>query len=271
MESKKYKISVKRHNKGSDGHVEYEITFENETDGISFAVLKRYSELKTLNDLLRKETPSSLFPKFPPKKFFGSREEEFINKRQQEINLYFNTLSTNEEFAKLPSLLKFIEENKKNAVPIERSTNKNSQKKREKKIYFKKIKNINNTYLFIGNERDLTSEEKKNLDEKNKRIIENCKIKYIPIDYQPDQDINQHIEPKFLKVFKDEKIFNNNSDNNEIIFSSIEAGNDDNFNLIGNNDNNNIEDNIRQKIDEISKKIDDLSNLYNVDEIVEKF
>ena len=37
-------------------------------DDISFTVQKRYSELKTMHDSLRRETNSNSFPKFPPKK-----------------------------------------------------------------------------------------------------------------------------------------------------------------------------------------------------------
>ncbi len=110
----------------------YELTFENESEGRSFKILKRYSELKNLNDILRKETPSNSFPKFPPKKFFGSSNEEFIIKRQQELNSYFISLSN--EFSQLPSLIKFIEESKKNAIAIEDNPNKSNQKKKKKKL-----------------------------------------------------------------------------------------------------------------------------------------
>ena len=67
MKSKKYNIRVTDHSK-VDGHVGYFLKIE--IDNLSSLVIsKRYSELKILNDLLRKETSSNNFPKFPPKNF----------------------------------------------------------------------------------------------------------------------------------------------------------------------------------------------------------
>ena len=97
MEQKKLKIIVKDHSK-IDGHITYTLMFEL-PEGIAFKVLKRYSELKTLHDLLKKETNSNSFPKFPPKKFFGFANEEFINKRQQELNLFFEGICNSKEFS----------------------------------------------------------------------------------------------------------------------------------------------------------------------------
>ena len=127
MEKKKLKINVKDHSK-SDGHVEYNLTILL-PEGISFKIGKRYSELKNLNDSLKRETNNNAFPKFPPKKFFGFNSEEFINKRQQELNVYFEGICNSKEFSKLPSFVKFVDDCKKN---IKDTRVKNVEQKKEK-------------------------------------------------------------------------------------------------------------------------------------------
>lgn len=49
-------------------------------------------------------------------KFFGGEDENFIKKRQQELNVYFEAISKNPELSNLPPLIKFIEEKKKKVV-----------------------------------------------------------------------------------------------------------------------------------------------------------
>ena len=124
MEQKKIKIRVDKHSK-IDGHITYFLILEME--GKSYTVLKRYSELKTFHDSIRKETKSNSFPNFPPKKFFG-KSEEFITKRQQELNVFFEGICNSKEFINLPSFVKFIENCKKtmkeNKVAVEKKEEK---------------------------------------------------------------------------------------------------------------------------------------------------
>ena len=108
MSSKKYIIRVNNHTR-SDGHVGYDLKIQIDNKS-PFIVSKRYSELKILNDLLRKQTQSNSFPKFPPKKFFGFNSEEFIKKRQQELDAYFQSICSSQEFSKLPSFIRFIDD-----------------------------------------------------------------------------------------------------------------------------------------------------------------
>ena len=122
MESERYKIKVINHSK-IEGHTEYIISIEK--NGASFTFHERYSNLKSLNDLLKKASNSNALPKFPPKKFFGGEDENFIKKRQQELNVYFEAISKNPELSNLPPLIKFIEEKKESCG---QSNNKNSTK-----------------------------------------------------------------------------------------------------------------------------------------------
>ena len=110
MESERYKISVIGHTK-KDGHIHYKINVEK--NGQSFSFLERYSGLRLLNDTMKKHTNKATFPKFPPKKFFGSTDEKFLNQRQTELNSYFEQIFNSNEFSQLPSLKKWIEDSLK--------------------------------------------------------------------------------------------------------------------------------------------------------------
>ncbi len=114
METERYRIKIIGHTK-VENHTEYTISIEQ--NGESFSFLERYSNLKTLNDLMRKSTTSNEFPKFPPRKFFGAEDEKFIMKRQQDINKYFEIISNNPQFSNLPPLIKFIKEKKEKYGP----------------------------------------------------------------------------------------------------------------------------------------------------------
>lgn len=268
MENKsiKYKFSVKSHNKGSDGHIDYAINIEEVSTGNLYTILKRYSDLKVLHDLLRKETSNSSFPKFPPKKIFGSREEEFILKRQQDLNAFFTGLGESAEFCNLPSLLKFVEESKKNATVSEVSK---MSKKNDKKDYFFNIKrkHKNGKVLWLGEERGMKDEEKKIFFNKNEKTIKDVKEKFVQIDFQVEIVINQNKEKKY------NSLINVQEDLKEKKEGKIEEGKDENFNLIGKVDESSIkmENNIKQKINEINKYFLDLMDVYDTKGVIENF
>ena len=134
MEAERYKIKIIGHTK-IDNHTEYIISIEK--NGTKFSFSERYKNLKALDDLMRKYTNNNGFPKFPPKKFFGSEDEKFIIKRQNEINNYFEVISNHPKFSNLPPLLKFIEEKKEKAETIKKDETKNTaivQPKKEQEI-----------------------------------------------------------------------------------------------------------------------------------------
>ena len=140
MESERYKIKVIGHTK-KDGHMHYIINVEN--NGQNFSFLERYSGLRYLNDAMRKCINKPTFPKFPPKKFFGSEDEKFIIKRQQEINIYFELICKDSDLVNLPPLKKFIEEKRKQNENEKTPQIKKDSIKMEEKELKKSIKNMN--------------------------------------------------------------------------------------------------------------------------------
>lgn len=106
---KVYKIQFVKWIKNGD-HVEYLITLlcmDDQTINVEFN--ERYSTLRDLNELLRKEANSINFPKFPPKKLWGNTDEKFLNQRLTALQHYFNTILGSKDFSQLNSLKKWIE------------------------------------------------------------------------------------------------------------------------------------------------------------------
>lgn len=94
------------------GYVQYMIRLSTtEENSLGFEFLERYSVLKGLHDLMIKEAKLiniNNFPKFPPKKFFGSTDEKFLNQRMIELDTYFNILLGSQEFSNLTTLINWI-------------------------------------------------------------------------------------------------------------------------------------------------------------------
>ena len=255
MEKKKLKISVVGHAK-IEGHITYFLKFETE-EGLTFKISKRYSELKTLNDLLRKETNSNSYPKFPPKKFFGVSNEDFIKKRQQELNVFFEGICSSSEFSELKSFKAFVASCKKT---VKDTTKIEVQQKKEKKDtnYLKKtmsVKTIINPFREKlrpekKESKRLNPEEIKNIEDEFNSIVEDATRKYISIDFEVELKPNQKNEKGYVKVINEDKNLGNKEIN-----KNIEPGNDDNFNLVS--QNNEYFDGIER---EISKKIESVKN-----------
>lgn len=241
MESQRYKIKVIGHTK-IDDHMEYIINVEQ--NGKEFSFTERYSGLRGLNEALRKSTNKLSFPKFPPKKFFGSEDEKFIIKRQQEINIYFELICKDPDFVSLPPLIKFIEEKqkkqnvkgapkiKKESVKDEQSELKKSLKGVSEKDYDKIVKDLQNKFYNMNS-----------------------------YDNMNDNDKGQYI-----KFFKTNKL--NHDDDDDEVYLNI--GNNKNFSYINNgaNDMNNFEDKIKNKMIKIEEQYQSLVIKYNTDGIL---
>jgi len=241
MESQRYKIKVIGHTK-IDDHMEYIINVEQ--NGKEFSFTERYSGLRGLNESLRKSTNKLTFPKFPPKKFFGSEDEKFIIKRQQEINIYFELICKDPDFVSLPPLIKFIEEKqkkqnvkgapkiKKESVKDEQSELKKSLKGVSEKDYDKIVKDLQNKFYNMNS-----------------------------YDNMNDNDKGQYI-----KFFKTNKL--NHDDDDDEVYLNI--GNNKNFSYINNgaNDMNNFEDKIKNKMIKIEENYQSLVIKYNTDGIL---
>jgi len=93
----------------SEDHVEYQIKIiSTKDDTLNVDFSQRYSTLRDLYDVLRKDANTSKFPKFPPKKYFGNTDEKFLNQRMAALDHYFNQVF--EDFSHLPTLKKWVEE-----------------------------------------------------------------------------------------------------------------------------------------------------------------
>ena len=245
MESERYKIKVIGHTK-KEGHMHYIISVEK--NGQNFSFTERYSGLRGLNEALRKSTNKLTFPKFPPKKFFGSEEEKFIIKRQQEINTYFELICKDPDFVTLPPLIKFIEEKRsqKNVVEKTSQIKKEPVKVEEKEIKKNIIQNNNNNLKDYEN------------------IIKELNSKFYKVnDIYISDNINDNNSGKFIKFFNNNKINTENA-------IKLENGDENNFNLVNSDENkiNHFEDLNKEKISKIEDLFKSFDNSYKTDGII---
>jgi hypothetical protein len=244
MESDRYIIKVIDHIK-KEGHMHYIINVEK--NGQNFSFTERYSGLRGLNEAMRKYTTKLTFPKFPPKKFFGSEEEKFIIKRQQEINTYFELICKDPDFVSIPPLIKFIEErrSKQNNVDKAPQIKKEPVKIEEKELKKSIQNNINNVKDF-------------------ENIVKELNDKFYKVnDFYIQDNVNENNSEKFIKYFKNNKI-----DCDNIV--KLDSGDENNFNLVNNNENNlnHFDDINKDKISKIEELYKSLDNIYKTDGII---
>ena len=256
MESERYKIKITGHIK-VDTHTEYLISIE-EKSGFTFSFSDRYSNLKALNDLMRKSTTSNAFPKFPPRKFFGAEDEKFINKRQQDLNHYFEIISENPQFSSLPPLIKFIKEKKGKLGPS--ASPKKNLKEIKPEVQLKK--DLEKAPAQV----DLKKIAKKEKEDYNK-IVNDFTSQFYDINSYYDKEMTNESE-SFVKFFNNNKISN---DGNGIgIDVNLDSGNDSNFNQISQNDSSleSLENIIKNKIENISELYKSYVIAYNTKDII---
>ena len=268
MEKKKLTIKVNNHSK-VDGHITYTLTFEDE-DGSTYEIPKRYSELKILYDLLRRETNSNSFPKFPPKKFFGINNEDFIKKRQQELNAFFEGICSSKEFSELKSFKTFVEQcrkSKKNAkkVNVEQKIEKKDSNFLKKKMSDKTTINAIREKLRPEKKesKKLNQEEIKTLENELNSIVEDFTKKFISINFEAELNPNQKKEIKYVKIINEDKNLGETKEN-------IEPGNDDNYNQISEDKGyfKEIKKEINQKMESVMNKRKEIEKIYDINEIV---
>jgi len=249
MESERYRIKIIGHTK-VENHTEYTISIEQ--NGESFSFLERYSNLKTLNDLMRKSTTSNAFPKFPPRKFFGAEDEKFIIKRQQDINNYFEIISNNPQFSNLPPLIKFIKEKKEK---YSRPSNTKTLSQIKPEVQPKKDPEK-------SPQKEFRKSMKKGDDDYNK-IVNDFISQFYDMNGYYDKEMTNESD-NFIQFFKNNEI--SSSDTN----STLDSGNDNNFSYIRQNDNalESIENQIKGKIDNISELYQSFILSYNTNDVI---
>lgn len=107
--TKNFRLKFVKYLKGD--FVQYQIRLVCIDDSsINFEFMDRYSNLKDLHEVFKKDANSINFPKFPPKKYFGNNDEKFLNQRMTALEHYFGTLLGSKEFSNLNSVKKWVED-----------------------------------------------------------------------------------------------------------------------------------------------------------------
>jgi hypothetical protein len=263
MDRGKCSIKVISHIKIED-HVEYLINIDSKSLGCNIFFTEKYSNLRALYELMKKEAKVKKFPSFPPNKLFGYEEEKFVIQRAKDLNSFFQEINTNQNYSKLPSFNKFIDSNiKKNAL-VKGEQNKSG----ESNIIGHIVHNTkyNQRSSLFGN--SLFKTEKKN-SIKNVGVgesVEKIAKKFVKLNYEIEIENKIKSEEEYKKVF-DKIYFKINDDYNISCNNS-----DENFNFIGNNDNIIIkeENNINSYMKQNLEKFKNLSNLIEADNILLK-
>ena len=210
----------------------------------SIIITERYSELLNLHNAMSKEAK---LPDFPPKKYFGNTEENFLNLRQLNLNRYYQIITSSHIYSNLSSFKSWIF-NKLGNIHIEEKDELKYDDKiedlsveKQKQEHITKYINSDIIPLFLEYNNNAPNDD---LDQdnnfQNKESKENIDKKEIKENAYLDL-INKEL---FLFV-----------ENNYIDISL--TGNNNNFNFIGNRKNNilKMEKIFNNKLNELNENI----------------
>jgi hypothetical protein len=88
-----YQIQLIKFVNTDQGYTEYLIKVM-APGGFSFHFKDRYSSMRNFQSIIKKSFPVNVFnqlPKFPPKKAFGAKSEEFLQQRSVQLQQFFNS------------------------------------------------------------------------------------------------------------------------------------------------------------------------------------
>ena len=263
MEKEKFKVQVVNHVR-VDNHVEYLLCVIEVSSNFKIFFSQKYINLRNLYETMKKESKSKNFPQFAPNKLFGYEEENFVIQRTKDLNKFFEEISNNQTYSNLPSFIKFIKANikrkksnltsSKHPQMMEIKYNINNQRMKDRAKLFK-------NEFYQGNEENhkrLTEEDFDNIENESKQIVKKIEKKFVKIDYDIEINNNKNMEKKYNNLFNFDENNKNSLDNT--------IGNDNNFNLIGKNEesiNINIEKNIDSYIKKNMDKFKYLANLFD--------
>jgi len=265
MEKENINFQVLSHIK-VENHIEYLINIANKKSGINIFFTEKYQNLRSLYEQMKKEAKIKQFPSFPPNKLFGYEEENFVIQRAKDLNSFFTEIMSNNIFSKIPSFKNYIASNiKKNSQIIKNEENNN--KRIGKSTHNKKAKIGKDSKfqkrakLFGYSFFKMKKEDINNFNENNKEI-EDIKNKFVNINYEIEININPKIEEKYKNIFG-ENNFNNDTDNN----TNISNGDNNNFDIIGKNDDyiESIEKNLKIYMGKNLEKLKSLKSLGDVE------
>ena len=275
MEKEKYKVQVVNHVK-VENHVEYLISIIGISTNSKILFPEKFINLRNLYDLMKKESKAKNFPQFPPNKLFGYEEENFVIQRTKDLNKFFEEINDNQNYCNLPSFKKFISLNikkKKANIKIPKNPEINENKNNINNQKAKDIAKLFNNDFYKGNEqnhRRLSRKEFDKIESEVDQIGKKFGAKFIKIDYDIEmKSNNKKTEVKYNNICKFDKT--DNITNQNILDNNF--GNDNNFELIGkNNDSNNIkiEKNINSYINKNLEKFKNLANLVDSNNLLLK-
>ena len=274
MEDEKYKVQVENHVK-VENHVEYLISIVGVPSNSKILFSEKYTNLRNLYDLMKKESKTKNFPPFAPNKLFGYEEENFVIQRTKDLNKFFEEINNNENYSNLPSLKKFILTNLKNRksnIKVakhpqmnEIKYNINNQRTKDRAKLFKND-------FYKGNEenhRRLEPQDFDKIENDVNQIGKKFEKKFVKINYDIKIKKNEKNEKKYNDICKFDKT--DNITNQNILDNTF--GNDNNFELIGKNEdyiNIKIEKNINSYIKINMDKFKYLSNLFDENNLLLK-
>jgi len=137
MEKKTYKVKFLKY-EISNGHTEYTIEVVPNDKSKPFQIRDRYCEIRKYWKNMVEEYGNTIVPStFPPKKWFGNKDPEFITHRKEKLEHFFNSLLEDPKLATSPITQTYFKSkrmkekpskpNLPNKKPVDLSGNDNSE------------------------------------------------------------------------------------------------------------------------------------------------
>ena len=253
----KYNISISSHRKTSSC-VEYLVLITSTTLASPISFYERYSSLKALNDLMYKEVRDKKnFPKFPPKKFFGSNDEVFIHQREKDLNMYFSSLSA------LPTINSFqvwvqekikkysSEKGKKDTIRVSSSKEVTKQKVKRTKIKVDSTKCV-----------DII------------KARENLYFNFDMLEEINNPEIDEEKLIEYKKIVSDNELFTAEQIDSSSLFK-VDEGSEKNVEILesnlSNQKQNEIDSVIKTKIAKMKNLFKEMGNVYTVENLIDNY
>ena len=167
-----YKVKFIKYN-CIEGHIDYIIKVMG-SRSTKFYLQDRYSEIRSYWLNMLKEYNESIPPTFPPKKWFGNTDEEFIRQRMDELGGFFNTVLADPKLASCELTKNYFKEKK-----IKYNEEAQSEGKEEIKQYVEPLK--------TGHEKEW------------KESVNTVTNSYIDINFGEDPPAPEEVKKKSLR------------------------------------------------------------------------
>ena len=189
----------------------------------SWIIKKRYSEIKDIYDFLVKKKPKLVFPQFPPKRLFSTKEETIIERKNRFDEIFFFILQ-NVEILRYNKLIDFF--NIKKTILV--IYIKNCMLVNENRLTYEAIDDNNSSSSSNDLDNISNSSDKENTLKKDKKNEESIKIKI----YENNNKMKKNLDKKSNKISDSNKIINftkNDNSNNNIndIINNINFNNEE--------------------------------------------